>query len=292
MRFIRNTTLILGLLAGSANAFAEQTTVTTNDYWVFVERNPFNLRPPPKKVAPAPVVEDPDPPLNVKLTGISTLRNKVRVMLVNMPPNEDPEYLTLEEGERASGIEILKGGVDLENGTVRVNIGSKKNKLLSFETDGLKGPLPASKKKIAANPKRIPPRPPTLRPGMRSGIGIPKPAKAPAPVVPNLKRRIRSGGNTGSTTTGGRPGSLQFGIPSPRVNTASVNANANTIRLNTQIRPAATAQPQRNEIQLTANEQAAAMIIRDEENKVNPIVVQKADGSVQALQFPPLPPLD
>lgn len=292
MRFIRNTTLILGLLASFANAFAEQKTATTNDYWVFVERNPFNLRPPPKPAPPAPPAVVDETPVNVKLTGISTMFNKVRVMLVNMPPNEDPEYLTLEEGERESGIELLKGGVDIKAGTVRVNIGGNLKKTLSFDDDGLKGPLPVSKKAVAAKPQRTPPRPPSLRPGSRSGGGIPKPNKPPAAVLPDLKRRIRSGSNSGSTTTGARPGSFQVGIPSPRVNTASVNANGNSIRLNTQLRPAATPQPQRNEFQLSAAEQAAAMVIRDEENKVNPIVVQKSDGTPQVVNFPPLPPID
>ena len=286
--------MILGLLAGFANAFAEQKTATTNDYWVFVERNPFNLRPPPKPAPPPKPTEPEKVPVDVKLTGISTLFNNVRVMLVNMPPNEDPQYLSIKEGDRDKGIEVIKGGVDIEAGTVQVKIGSI-TKTLSFKDDGLKGPIPTSKKKIAATPNRTPPRPPSMRPGVpvptRSSTrppssGIPKPVKA---TVPTLKRRIRSGSTSGSSTPSG---SFRIGLPAPRASTAAVNANGNSIRINTQIRPTATPQPQRNEIQLTAAEQAAAMIIRDEENKVNPIIQQKSDGTISAIQFPPLPPID
>lgn len=106
------------------------------DYKVILERNPFGLKPtpPPPKIE---TIAPPGTPLNYKLTGMTALFKKPRAMFVNQIPGKTtPEYISLSEGQRQNGLEVLPGGIDLSKGTVRVKI-SGEERTLSFAKDGL-----------------------------------------------------------------------------------------------------------------------------------------------------------
>lgn len=106
------------------------------DYKVILERNPFGLKPPP----PPPKTETnapPETPVNYKLTGMTALFKRPRAMFVNqLPGKATPEYISLSEGQRHGGLEVLVGGLDFANGTVRVKIAGEEH-TLSFAKNGI-----------------------------------------------------------------------------------------------------------------------------------------------------------
>lgn len=133
MQRVKTTGCLLCLWACVAVARAD----VVGDYKVILDRNPFGLKPPP--VAPsAPTNAPVETPTNYKLSGITALFKPPRAMFVNQPPGKPaPEYVSLSEGQRQGGIEVLPGGINLSNGTVRVKI-SGEERTMSFEKDGLK----------------------------------------------------------------------------------------------------------------------------------------------------------
>lgn len=188
--------LLLGALLAAAPARgveAEAAAQTGDPFQVIIERNPFGLLPPP--APPPPPKEEPkeEPPLDVKLSGIMSIFKPPRAMFVNTPPGaKTPEYLSVAEGEREGGIEVLVGGIDIAKGTVRVNVGGV-TRTLSFEEHGVKG----------AAVSGVPPggRPvPVPRPAFPSPLGgrVPTPAAAhPGQGIPrppatlNFQRPVR-----------------------------------------------------------------------------------------------------
>ena len=128
--------LLAGLLivqGGTVFAAAE------NPYRSIVARNPFSLLPPD----PPAKAEEPKPPTNVKLTGITTMLGSKRALLLvqETGPGAKPEKsVILREGQREGDIEVLEidekaGAVTLKNGGILTT--------LNFEKDGMKAaPLP------------------------------------------------------------------------------------------------------------------------------------------------------
>lgn len=121
---------VLGCITASGWADA------VGDYKVILDRNPFNLKPPPPPPL-APTNPPPETPTKYKLSGITALFNPPRAMFVNEGIPGKPEYLSLSEGQRQGSLEVLAGGINLKEGAVRVKI-SGEERTLSFDKDGLK----------------------------------------------------------------------------------------------------------------------------------------------------------
>ena len=260
----------------------------TDRYEVFVKRNPFALRPPPKPEPPKPVepVQE-EAPIHLKLTGITTLFKRVRVFLVNAPPNGERESLSIYEGERQGGVEVIKGGVDIEAGTVRVKIDNY-TKTLSFDTDGLGGTGGSQGRVVSgASVKAAAARPGVPTP-KRSRVATPaRPTPRPgAPPTSSFRRPLRTTPRATAQPLGNRTSSFGRGIPSPAV-------NQNTIRLNAQGAPPANTQPPRYESDMSAEEQVIISKATELMNKENPPVLTVPEtGESIKIEFPPLPPVD
>ncbi len=124
-----------------------------------VDRNPFGLKPPP----PPPVVEtiQPEVKLNINITGIVRSRKGKTVHLVVQPeskgPNLNPTYLSIQEGGRENGIEVLEINDKADKVKIR-NAGVET--LLSFRTHGMKSTAPPP----TANPTKSGIMPPGVMP--------------------------------------------------------------------------------------------------------------------------------
>jgi hypothetical protein len=143
-----------------------------NPYTAIVDRNVFNLRPPPP---PVTNVVDTAPASKVTLLGIVVSPGFKQVMFktaVGTPPKETS--YALAEGERAGDIEVLT--IDQNAGTVRLKNKSEEQNL-SMEKDAMKpsaaaGPaLPG----LPGIPGRIPPPGLPMPPGQPGG-GISRPS--------------------------------------------------------------------------------------------------------------------
>jgi hypothetical protein len=115
---------VLGCVAASLPVVAAATTEVTpgdsNPYGVISDRNVFHLNPPPV-VDPNPPPKPPDLP-KVFLSGFQKVGDRLKVYLAI--PAKDPKdtvYLSLQQGEKGSDVEIVKvnedkGAVDILNG--------------------------------------------------------------------------------------------------------------------------------------------------------------------------------
>lgn len=256
---------------------------SVEDYQVFVTRNPFNLKDPPPKPEPVAAVKVPDAPGDLKLTGITKMRGRNRVMMVNTPPGEDPMYLSIMEGNRREGIEVLEGGVDISKGTVRVKIDGEE-KTLSFDTDGLEGAAPVAKK---ATPRLGNPSNKYLKNASRIRIPSPKPKIGGSSSSSSPKN---SGFPQRSMRTSSRPSSkksiitstVRSRIPAPGSTTA------NQVRLN--VGPATgPVNPPKYENVLPPAQQRVQMEVNAEMEKMNPNVVEIRPGEFITVEAPPIP---
>jgi len=182
-------------------------------YEHIMTRNVFGLKPMP--LPPPPPVNTP-PPLNIELTGITTiLGNKTALLKARLPaskPGDKPrdELLTLAEGQREGGIELI--AVDEKAGKVRVNDGGTLVELAFAKDAGsVAASLPAPNPPRAAGP---------INPGMRSmpvrfprttqtagvlesGTAAGSPAQAPpvvAPAAPVTSAPAQSAAQAGDLT--------------------------------------------------------------------------------------------
>jgi hypothetical protein len=281
MRCASKSSLLAILLAGILVPTAGRAD-GEDRYAVFVKRNPFALKdPPPPPPAPKPEVKvEEEIPINLKLTGISTLFKRVRVFMVNAPPNEPSESLSIYEGERKSGVEVIQGGVDIEAGTVRVKIDNY-TKTLSFETDGFAGGVKPGQVRSAAQ---------TATPNGPSPGSIPRPSisgRAPSPSSggSTFKRPLRTAPRSSASPLGGTTSAFRGTIPAPAV-------NGNTIRLNAQGAPPQNVQPPKYESELTAEQQIIISKANELMNQENPPVITTPEGEHIIIQMPPLPPID
>lgn len=120
------------LLLGLWNGLAEG---DENKYSAIPQRNAFNLREP----EPPKPTEQPPPPIDVKLTGITTILDSKRVfLLVKEQGKQQPaETKILKEGEKDGEIEVVQ--INEVDGEVKI-INSGKEVTLNFEKDGVKLP--------------------------------------------------------------------------------------------------------------------------------------------------------
>ena len=121
---IATTWLSLAIAASADNV--------ENPYGIIADRNIFALRSPSvaEPLPPKPVVE-PESPL--RLTGVAFLEGKRWALLVKEKRGQNPEHLTLQEGQKVGDLEVRD--VNVENEEVRVII-SGKDQVLSFAAQG------------------------------------------------------------------------------------------------------------------------------------------------------------
>ena len=165
------TALLGGVIAfgSSLGAFAE---VKEHPYQFIVARNPFALRPilPPPVVEPPPV--PPVPPMEIKLTGLSTLLGRALVFLEFTDPQtrKTDRPAPMSEGDTYHGA-ITIVTIDADNFRVTIRNGGVE-RTLDFEKDGLK-PSPPSATPPALTPPRVANYPPPVAPksGGRGFVG-------------------------------------------------------------------------------------------------------------------------
>jgi len=273
--------VLAAMIAVTASGMAaEQEALET--YKVFLTRNPFGLKDPPPPVKP-PTTE-PVPaqlPSDLKLTGMRALKKgTTRVMFVQTPPGEDPEFLSIEEGNRKSGVEVLAGGVNIEKGTVRVKVNGAE-RTLSFEDDGYEGGG-AAKGGRAARP--IPGRNAQLTPRatpVKPSVGrIPPPpsnrAQPSKPATRSFPRPIRTGSNNRTTPLGS-----SRAIPAPTASrTVRLNAGGQLTSVN----------PPKPKQTMNAVDQEIVMRATQLNAQQNPQMLEVAPGKFIKLVQPPLPP--
>jgi hypothetical protein len=108
----------LALAVGAAVLWAD---VPQNPYQGILDRNVFNLRPPPK---PGDNLPPPAPPPKITLTGFTTILGDKRVLFKVQEPARPPhppkeESYILTEGQRDGDIEVLE--VDAKAGVAKFN---------------------------------------------------------------------------------------------------------------------------------------------------------------------------
>ncbi len=242
-----------------------------NAYHVFVERNPFGLR--PLQVVP-PVTNTPTTQKSdVKFTGITSDRSsgKKAWLVVPPPPNnrtQNPQYLSMREGETQGDIQVLE--IDDKENTVKiVNAGT--TAVLSFKENGFTTPTAAAMPGNPLMPRGIPGVLPT--PGaLPTPGGLPVPGIVPAPTTP------AAGIKTAGVTPTGIPANdalaARYGLQSTTPAITPVRTIP-TRNLRTPVAPQAQAQ----------------------EGPVDPVVqrilmeAQAEAARRRGENFPPLPPL-
>jgi hypothetical protein len=116
---------------------------SSNPYQGIVDRNVFGLKDPPP---PPPPPEPPKPPVNITMTGITTLLGKKRVFLtVTVSPKPGapavPTSFMLFEGEHQGDITIEQ--INEKEGTVQLKQGETPL-TVSFKENGVKGGPPVA----------------------------------------------------------------------------------------------------------------------------------------------------
>ena len=193
---------LIGLLmiGGAARGITPDSPANANPYQGIVDRNVFGLRPPPPpQEAPPP----PKPPVNITLTGITTLMEKKRAFMsvTGSPKPGAPAATTsymLTEGERQGDIEIVQ--IDEKEGSVKLKQ-SDTPVTISFKENGVKGGPPPTAVAGQPNPG-FQPFTPAAFPGQKT---IPN-------TIPGRPLRIPGTGTTGSGT---QPGGGAAAFPEP-----------------------------------------------------------------------------
>ncbi len=139
MRGVKTLGILLGGVALGLGTQALVADAPDNPYQGIVERNVFNLKPPPRPEDNLPPAA---PPPKITLTGITTiLGNKRALMKVQEPPRppqpaKEESYI-LTEGQRDGEVEVL--AIDEQAGSVKVNNHGTVQEL-TFDKDGSKLP--------------------------------------------------------------------------------------------------------------------------------------------------------
>ncbi|MBI5388252.1 MAG: hypothetical protein HZA90_26605 [Verrucomicrobia bacterium] len=187
-----NRNALAGLLSGAllaSTALGLWADIKDNPYQVIVTRNAFALKPPPDPASSKPA-EPPPSPVEVNLTGISTLSGipKVLLQITDKSPGKGKTEFPppLVAGDQQGRIEVVS--IDVAKGAVVIKIdGSEKT--LTFEKD-------APKPSVAAAPPVMPPNPfapagTVPLPGM-----LPQFPGAAAAANPASSSSVTVGGNT------------------------------------------------------------------------------------------------
>jgi hypothetical protein len=257
-RVDRPLALALGSFLLSTAVRADVTEALDQRYQVIIDRNAFGLKPPP----PIGTIQtnQPPPPVNIKLTGITRDFAGVKAwMVIPAQPGpgktSNPQYLTIPEHEKQGDIEVLE--INEKEGTVKIlNTGTPVE--LNFKENGMPTPAAMPVPGIPINPRGVPGALPA--PGIVPAHGTPPPAiktaAAPANMSPDMAARYGLQSATPSSD------SAIHTIPARNVRTAPIETQT----------------------------QAA-------ETPVDPVVqrvlmeAQKKQAEHQGIAFPPLPPL-
>ena len=130
--------LAVGILAAPLLASA----ATPGKYQAILDRNAFALKDPPPPAPPPEPPPAPEPPIDVFLTGITTLFGKDRAYFKVLTKGEkEPEYPALRVGEKQGGIELL--AINLDKGEVKV-MHKGRERILSFKENGLAPSAPSA----------------------------------------------------------------------------------------------------------------------------------------------------
>jgi hypothetical protein len=187
----------------SAGARAIEPGTAGGPYGAIVERNVFNLHPPPKPLSEDELAAKNKPPIpKLTLTGITTILGK-KVTFLTVPgtkPGTAPNYLVLAEGQAQDDVEVKE--IDEKAGVVKV-VNHAEPQTLDFEHDGAAkptGPPPGA----APGAPMFPPRPAMPQPNAQPV----QPESIPRPMRPFGSRQIPMSNNGG---TGGGFGGGGFG---------------------------------------------------------------------------------
>src|SRR5436305_1313440 len=180
---------------------AEAVTSDRGRYNGIVERNVFNLHPPPKPPSADDLAaQNKQPPPKITLTGITTILGKKVTFLTvaATKPGMPPEALMLAEGQGQSEVEVKE--IDEKAGVVKVN-NHGVEETLDFDHNGTKpsGPPPGS----VPAPSQLPPPP-----------GVPPSNVNPAQPPPNFIRPVRPGALPSRTPLSNTPMGGGFGSAS------------------------------------------------------------------------------
>jgi len=160
--------VLAGVLLSASAIVIIPSRAAENPYSPIVERNVFNLRPPPPPINPADLVQKKPAP-KITLTGITTILGKKVTFLTTPPtkPGAAPEAIMLAEGQAQNEIEVKS--IDEKAGVVQV-VNHGEPETLDFETNGAKpsGPMGGVPQTPISLPAPIPGAPPA---GVQPGAG-------------------------------------------------------------------------------------------------------------------------
>ena len=138
--------VLFGALLSASAMVLTSATAVENPYSSIVERNVFNLHPPPPPINPADLIKKTPPP-KITFTGITTILGK-KLALLTYPapaskPNTPPISVMLAEGQAQDEIEVKS--IDEKAQVVQI-INHGEEQTLDFEHDAPKGsgPIPGS----------------------------------------------------------------------------------------------------------------------------------------------------
>ena len=200
--------VLAGVLLSASAIVVTSLGATENPYSAIVERNVFNLHPPPPPINPADLIQKKPAP-KITLTGITTILGKKETFLTTPPtkPGGAPESVRLAEGQAQNDIEVKT--IDEKAGVVQV-VNHGEPETLDFEQNGVKpsgAPGGAPQTPIALPAPMPGMRPPGVQPGAGTTI---RPLRS-------LPARNSSAENNGGAGFGGGMGGGNFN-QQPQVN--------------------------------------------------------------------------
>jgi hypothetical protein len=168
--------VLVGVLLGASTLAATSLVAAENPYGAIVERNVFNLHPPPPPVNPADLIKK-TPPMKITLTGITTILGKKVTFLTTPPtkPGGPPDSVMLAEGQAQNDIEVKS--IDEKAGVVQV-INHGEAETLDFVNNGAAppaGPPPGIAPTPITLPAPIPAAPP---PGVQMPGNVIRPLRS------------------------------------------------------------------------------------------------------------------
>jgi hypothetical protein len=204
-----------------------------NPYDSIVDRNPFNLKPPPppdlNASAPAAPVTL---PAQVEVTGITSILSTKRVLLEIIPgPGKQMIKPILAEGERVESVEVLSINVDknevtIKNGTVVTNLTFK----IVKNTAPTPPPPGAPNPSVVGSPIVLPSQPHPQQPQVptgRNAVMVSGGSSTPIPTIPAANSQPILPTIGAPSTPGANPSDAGFRqIPSRNIRTTATPQGA------------------------------------------------------------------
>jgi hypothetical protein len=242
-------------------------------YQSIVARNPFALKDPPPPPPPAPPPASPKG--DILLTGIMSIIPPKRAYLMTREPGGKVHHYNMVESDEIDGIKVMS--IDEVARTVKI-FESGSEKLLSFETHGIKPPTNAAPARVTAPPGGMPNLPgrgaipaPNVNAAGRMPVtsGMNSGANPGRSIIPPRTLRVAPTGSDGSLPP---PGLVdRYGL-----NNAQINRSGDRVQV-VQHQDAPEA-PQR----MSAEEQAIMMEIQ---RQASDIPMPPTPGFAQPMPF-------